>query len=140
MNDRYTIYTNKDNRTRIYDKETKKVISYPRFLMAEKLGRPLNPDEQVHHIDGNPLNNDFSNLEVLSSTEHARLHGTKYHDTIAICAYCGNEFLWTAKSQLYFNGNRNRGHSKSGPYCSKKCAGLGSKPEHIDRNIDSECE
>ena len=60
-----SVYTCKDGRTRAYIKETKKVVSYPRLLMEEKLGRELNPDEQIHHIDENPLNNDINNLEIM---------------------------------------------------------------------------
>lgn len=30
----------------------------------------------VHHIDLNPLNNDISNLELMSRADHARLHHT----------------------------------------------------------------
>lgn len=40
------------------------------------IGRPLRPGEIVHHKDGNILNNDPVNLEVLSSqSEHCRVHG-----------------------------------------------------------------
>jgi fido (protein-threonine AMPylation protein) len=35
-----------------------------RLLMQEKLGRPLSKEEVVHHADGNPLNNDISNLKL----------------------------------------------------------------------------
>jgi len=38
-----------------------------RLVMAESLGRPLRPEEVVHHIDGNNLNNDLSNLQLLPS-------------------------------------------------------------------------
>jgi 7-cyano-7-deazaguanine synthase in queuosine biosynthesis len=34
----------------------------------------LDPDMEVHHIDGNTLNNDIENLEVLSKVEHAKTH------------------------------------------------------------------
>jgi HNH endonuclease len=46
-----------------------------RIVAEEAIGRPLQPGEVVHHIDGNKKNNDPSNLAVLpSQKEHARLH------------------------------------------------------------------
>ena len=39
-----------------------------------KLGRELKQNEVVHHIDRNRLNNSPGNLEVLTKTQHARLH------------------------------------------------------------------
>lgn len=45
-----------------------------RDIVEQALGRLLSKDEVVHHIDGNKLNNDLSNLQVLSPSEHARLH------------------------------------------------------------------
>ncbi len=45
-----------------------------RILMEKKLGRELTSDEEVHHIDGNHLNNDLANLEVLSKSEHSKKH------------------------------------------------------------------
>lgn len=45
-------------------------------VVAEKvLGRALMPKEIVHHKDGDYLNNDPSNLEVLTQGEHMRRHG-----------------------------------------------------------------
>ena len=47
-----------------------------RRIAEAKLGRPLQKGEVVHHIDGNKLNNDPANLEVLSSqSEHCKVHG-----------------------------------------------------------------
>ena len=60
----YHVYQNKDGRTRIYDKKTHKVTSYPRFIMSKYLGRTLKPEDQIHHIDGDPTNNDINNLTV----------------------------------------------------------------------------
>lgn len=45
-----------------------------RIVMERALGRPLTPDETVHHIDGDKLNNHISNLQILSRSEHTRLH------------------------------------------------------------------
>ena len=45
-----------------------------RAVAEAMLGRPLRPGEIVHHIDGNKLNNDPMNLEVLpSQAEHSKL-------------------------------------------------------------------
>lgn len=38
------------------------------------LGRALRPDEVVHHKDRNRTNNAPENLEVMTSSEHGRLH------------------------------------------------------------------
>ena len=44
-----------------------------RLVVEAHLGRYLEPGEVVHHIDGNPSNNDIANLEVFSSnSEHLR--------------------------------------------------------------------
>ena len=49
-----------------------------RKIMRLKLGRPLESDEVVHHVDGNPLNNKPSNLQVMTRSEHTRLHIREY--------------------------------------------------------------
>lgn len=55
-----------------------KYILEHRYVMEQHLGRHLDPTEVVHHIDGNPRNNDISNLRLYASqsehiaTEHSR--------------------------------------------------------------------
>lgn len=48
-----------------------------RLVMEKFLGRKLTFDEVVHHKDGNGLNNDLSNLELMSRKEHSRLEGSE---------------------------------------------------------------
>ena len=49
--------------------------AYEHRLVAEaKLGRRLEPQEEIHHIDGDMLNNDPDNLEVLSRAHHKFVH------------------------------------------------------------------
>lgn len=45
-----------------------------RYVMEEYLGRPLLANEHVHHKDGDKGNNNIDNLELLSASEHLKLH------------------------------------------------------------------
>ena len=51
-----------------------KKVTEQDFVMEKQLGRRLKENEVVHHKDGNKLNNDISNLKVMSRGEHARYH------------------------------------------------------------------
>jgi hypothetical protein len=53
-----------------------------RYVMAKSLGRILEPNETVHHIDGNRQNNDISNLQLRKSNHGP---GQKYE-----CGDCGS--------------------------------------------------
>lgn len=43
-------------------------------VMEEHIGRKLKPNEVVHHIDFNKINNDISNLKLMTRGEHSSLH------------------------------------------------------------------
>lgn len=45
-----------------------------RQVMAEHLGRPLIPDEFIHHKDDDPTNNNISNLRIMTNSSHRLLH------------------------------------------------------------------
>ena len=96
----------------------------------------MNESEQVHHIDGDPFNNDFSNLEIVNIGEHQRMHNQpKYYDKNANCAWCGKEFIWTAEQQRRHYGNRGGRYEAdiemNRPFCSKSC--IGSYGAHVQK-------
>lgn len=45
-----------------------------RLVAQQKLGRPLQPGEVVHHLDGDIHNNAPENLVVITQSEHIRIH------------------------------------------------------------------
>lgn len=119
-----SVYLNSDGRTRAYyvdDNNIPHVVSYPRLILEQKLGRKLNSNEDVHHIDGNPSNNDESNLEVIEHGLHQKLHSTKYYDKEEICQVCQNKFIWTSKQQRRYYSDIKSGKNRI-ISCSKKCS------------------
>jgi hypothetical protein len=45
-----------------------------RLIMEEHIGRYLRPDEDVHHINKNKLDNRPENLELIGHAEHTSYH------------------------------------------------------------------
>ena len=63
-----------------------------RLVMESVIGRHLFPEEEVHHVDENPSNDDPSNLALTANhEEHMRLYHGKHgrwsmnHDTCSVC-------------------------------------------------------
>ena len=134
-NDRVYIY--EDGRLRVWITDEKRIMSYPKYVMEKHLGKRLSHNEEIHHKDKNPLNNELSNLEIRRKGEHQAEHSTKFFNTTAICGWCGKEFLWTGKQQQYFYSNRrNHNNESKTPFCSRQCSGRYGKSIQMSKHGD----
>lgn len=76
-------------------------------LIWEKYNGPIPEGYQIHHIDGNKLNNNISNLQLLDQMTHKRLHeGCKLINGIWYkpCSKCG-KYKPVTLEYWYFNRN-----------------------------------
>lgn len=124
----YGPYTRKDGRKHVIviDGDKRRTISYSKFLLEDKLGRPLNDNETCDHKDGDFTNDNLDNLQPLSRKEnaakafidcpHKRAKMVQF-----CCPYCGAQ---AEKLKSIVDHNRRLG--RAGPYCSRQCAGKAS--------------
>ena len=81
---------------------------YEHILVAERtLGRPLEPDEEVHHLDFFRANNTPRNLLVLRDSEHSKLH-----------AWLRETYGDPVVKQLTYSDNKNKRFLKACSRCA----------------------
>lgn len=47
------------------------------YMMSQYIGRPIYNDEVVHHINGDKQDNRIENLQLMSASEHSKLHSNE---------------------------------------------------------------
>jgi len=110
------IYRNK-NTGYLQTKKEGKINGIHRFVMEEFIGRKLNSNEIVHHINGNKTDNRIENLKMMDRCEHTKFHSKKDCGVKCICPQCGNIFI--KKSSLY----RRSIKKNQKIFCSRQCIG-----------------
>ncbi len=89
-----------------------------RIVMEKKIGRYLESNELVHHINGDKHDNRPENLMIVSRKYHPSLHETPKEDKN--CKLCGKKILAVRKNGTTFGIKQ---WSKF-IYCSKECSGI----------------
>ena len=93
------------------------------YVVWKHTGQIPNKDECIHHKDRNKINNEISNLVLMTQSDHARLH--QFEDkgglppSEIVCKNCGGTFT-TAFHQATF--------------CSQKCATLSTRKFEISKD------
>lgn len=96
-----------------------------RVVMENAIGRYLNEEEVVHHIDYNKENNNISNLMLLkNASEHAKLHGLS-RGIEKICPTCKTKFH-PKKDRII--------------YCSVQCSADSRKGKTYNKSVKVEAQ
>lgn len=117
----YGPYTRKDGRKHVihYENGKRRTQSYPRYLMEQHLGRALETQEQVDHINNDKTDNRIENLQLLTVAENNRKSASIELPYYFTCPVCNKE---AEIPYGQFKANQLR-QGKAGPYCSRNCAG-----------------
>ena len=105
------------------DKNKKRTLSWPKALIEVREGRRLLDDETADHKDENFTNDSLENLQTLTRIDNIiksfELNPERAKDWfIGVCSICDEKFV---KPMNHVKHNLKQG--KSGPFCSKSCAG-----------------
>ncbi len=92
-----------------------------RVIIENYIGRMLEYNEFVHHIDNNGHNNSIDNLQVMNQSEHNKLHnsGRRYGKLVQLkCPVCSDVFN---KQHCHTHLAPHRNSKRGVTCCSGEC-------------------
>lgn len=90
-----------------------------RIVMENHLGRLLNPNEIVHHLNGDKKDNEISNLILMDLKSHSKIHSlTGITKVLMKCPLCKKFFI--KEKRHTFLSKKDKDYTS----CSRKCANL----------------
>lgn len=90
-------------------------VLHHRIVAENTIGRVLDPNEVVHHKNGDKHDNRAVNLEVLSRQKHTSLHNSTGRTCVELlCAFCGIKFRREVRQTR-------KGYKRV--FCSRSCNG-----------------
>ena len=115
----YGPYTNDEGRKFVVIKLPGHCTSklYSKVVLEIKLGRRLSSEETCDHVDEDRTNDAPDNLQLLSRPANAKKSALRRVQEEVSCVLCGCKFIPTS------NQVNARALTRSGPFCSKVCAG-----------------
>lgn len=124
----YGPYTRKDGRQHVilYENGKRTTQSYPRYLLEQRLGRKLEYWEDADHIDNDCTNNKPDNIQLLTTIENIRKSAKPAEVYKFICPSCNKPSEKSAGQVRH-----NRKQTKSGPYCSRRCARVAQRQRQL---------
>jgi len=109
----------------------RKWIAYSRYLMSVQLGRILESNETVDHINGNKIDDRIDNLQLLSFADNSRKAVVEQNRTLKMvelqCPYCEKIFVRAHHHTFLSAKNSNK------TFCSRSCS---TKFQHSGKTFD----
>ena len=113
----------------------RKELAFARYKIEVHIGRFLDTNEVVHHIDKDHTNDDISNLKIVSRSEHQSFHKEEAKHPVKlssnfVCPSCKKNFILEGHKLAVVKYESLRNYKNRGPYCSRKCQHSGMK-KHV---------
>jgi hypothetical protein len=126
---RFKVYKSKHHRSNYMGYVLRSIVAYEAYN-----GVQVPRNMEVHHKDGNTLNDNRENLVLLTNSEHQKIHAIKKGFLIEhTCEHCGRLFY----IQRFRLKDLSGGTKKRGRFCGQKCYHNHKRSDEHKKNISN---